>query len=322
MSARTALSQPTWWVVLSLGLVGCAARAPALGPAEPPAAIRDLASEFLSGPCAASSPEAFAAAWLAYEERHWPVYQALYHRSADSRAERGTLAAELAPRQREMCGHVRAFLAVAPGVIAPLRERVAGLLGVRPTAEVLFTVPLQWTDGRADELDGREVIALSARHDTFASTAGLAATVAHELAHDAQTLQFDDRGLSRVARALYREGRAVFAVQQLFPELGGRALGLDAAQLVAAEAATPAAAAALLPLLADPDAPPEAARRFFQGGVGAEGLPPRMGYVLGARVFADIARGTDAGRALATSPEAFQARAAGVLARLSGGAAD
>ncbi|MFT3842262.1 MAG: hypothetical protein QM723_35055 [Myxococcaceae bacterium] len=282
------------------------------------AATVDLASEFLSTACRAPAGPEFGDAWLAYEDRHQAFYDAIYYGSADAKAERKQLAAELGPRRDEMCGHARVFLMVAPEMVAAMRARVAGLVGTAPEAQVYFSAALQWTDGRREAFEGREVLVLNARHDTFARTSGLAATVAHELLHDAQTRANHgaDEQLPPLARSLYREGFAVFAVQQLFPELKDRAIGLKPEQLEAAQVAAPAAATELLRLLHTPDAGPNQ-RRFFQGGVVDEKFPPKMGYYLGDRVFQAIAAQRGVATAIRIGPAELLERAEAELTRIS-----
>jgi hypothetical protein len=280
--------------------------------------IVDLASEFLSTACRAAPGKEFAEAWLAYEDRHQGFYETLYYGSTEDRSERRRLANEMAQRRDEMCGHVRSFLVAAPGTIDVLRGRVAELVGARPQGSIFFSVALQWTDGRADSFQGREVLALNARHDTFARTSGLAATVAHELIHDAQTIasRGEDAQLPSMARSLYREGAAVFGVQLLFPELGNRALGLRPEQVERAEIVAPQAAAEVLGLLRRPDAGRDL-RRFFQGGYADECYPPKMGYYLGGRIFQDIAEKEGTRTAIRTGPKAFLERAESILGGIS-----
>jgi hypothetical protein len=124
--------------------------------------IVDLSGEFLATVCRATPGTAFAAAWLAYEDRHRELYEAFYYRSPEAWSDRRRLAHELALRRDEMCGHVRSFLVAAPGTIDALRGRVAELIGARPRARIFFSVALQWTDGRADSLRGQEVLAARA----------------------------------------------------------------------------------------------------------------------------------------------------------------
>jgi hypothetical protein len=174
-----------------IGWSGCASQGSARrGPSSSTreSGIVDLASEFLSTACHAVSATEFSNAWLAYEDRHRELYNALYYGSADSGAERQRLADELGPRRDEVCGHVRSFLIAAPGVIDHLRGPVTDLVGAPPRAPIYFTVALQRTDGRTDTFRNQEVLALNASIDTLARTSGLAATVAHELIHDAQTV--------------------------------------------------------------------------------------------------------------------------------------
>ncbi len=270
-----------------MSFAGCGVRVTTRRPAPPPA--RDLAADFLATACEADPGTPFAEAWLAHERRYWDVYAALYYRDEEALAEREALARELAPRRDEMCLHVRVFRAVAPAALDRARGEVAALMGVAPTAEVVFTAALQWTDGRTGTLGGHDLVALNARHDTFARTTGLVATLTHELIHDAQSRLGDDGVLPPLARQLYREGAAVYGTALMLRGLGDRATGLRGEQLTRASEVAPAAAAELLAALHSRE-PGELSRRFFSGGFRDPERPPKMGYYLGLRAFEALGR--------------------------------
>lgn len=297
-----------------LAATGCAAPT-AAGGAGGLAAIVDLTSSFLDRACRAPAGDAFARAWLDDERAHFDVLSPTYYADGESLGEREAMAAELGPRRDEMCGHARAFRIAAPAVVAGLRPRLAELFGAPAAAPVYFVAALQWTDGRTVAIDGRDAVVLNARHDTFARTTGLVATVAHELAHAAQAARVAgaDRALAPVARSLYREGAAVHAVTLLLPELGARATGVKADDRPRAERMLPYAAAELRAQLRHPSAEPSL-RRFFSGGVSDPVYPAKMGYVAGARIYAALGPG-----ALRVSPAEFVDRADAVLAELARG---
>ncbi len=305
-------------LVLALAAAGCAPAASPRASTRPPAAeIIDLASEFLTTACRAAPGAEFARAWLAYEDRHRAFFDAIYYDSDEARAERTTLAEELGPRRDEMCGHVRSFLVAAPGTIAALRGRVGELMGRAPESPVYFASALQWTDGRAETFEGRDVLALNARHETFARTSGLTVTIAHELIHDAQkaAMRGEDEQLAPIARALFSEGAAVYGVQLLFPEIGSRALGLRPEQIERAEVVAPQAASEILTLLRAADGQPRL-RRFFHGGVADAVYPPKMGYYLGNAIFRSLARRQGDVPAARATPGVFLAEAETYLSEL------
>ncbi|MCB9652735.1 MAG: hypothetical protein H6729_01200 [Deltaproteobacteria bacterium] len=317
-------------LVVSGGCASSSAMRDASATSRSPAAsneIVDLASEFLSTACQAPPGADFAKAWLAYEDRHRRFFDAIYYTTEAYRAERVTLAEALGPRRDEVCGQVRAFLVTAPGTIERLRARVTDLLGHAPRSPIYFAVALQGADGRADIFDNQQVLALNARHDTFARTTCLAVTLAHELIHDVQTAAATpgvDQSLSPVARALYREGGAVFGVQRLFPEIGARALGLRPEQVERADVVAPQAAQELLRLIRAPDLDlnldldpgAEALQRFFNGGYADPLYPPKMGYYLGNKIYRALAERLGAA-ASRVSASAFLTEADAYLADLS-----
>lgn len=282
---------------------------------EVPPPYSNLAQDFLDTACAAP-PQQFGAAWLAHEDRHWSVYRALYYRDGASEAERAQLARELGPRQAELCGHARAFVSVAPAVVASVRERIAALTGVTPRAQIVFTAALQWTDGNATALDDGPALALNARHDTFATTQQLAFTVAHELMHVAHDALDDGAGaLPPVAEALYREGAAVFAVEQLFPEAGDAAAHLKRAELEQLKRAPQAAAGAVLEALRSTKR--EDRSSLFSGGQRRGALPPRAGYWVGLRLYRALAQSLGSPKAALSLGRAdFLARAQALLPTL------
>ena len=298
-------------------LVACAP-SPSLRSAEPPRAETiDLASDFVATACNAPPGDDFARAWLAHEDRNWGLYSALYYRDAASRAERAQLAQELGPRRDEMCGHTRAFLAAAPQVLSAMRPRVAALMGRAPVNAVAFTAALQWTDGNVRAVDGREVLALNARHETFAQPDGLTGTIAHELIHDAQEALYGDSDdiLSPVALTLFREGAAVFGVLTIFPQLGDRATNMKPADIDTARSVLPRAAADLLAGIRASDR--QAVRRFFQGGVVDAVYPPRTGYLVALDVYRALGAARGAENALRIAPAEFRSAVEVELDRLS-----
>jgi hypothetical protein len=311
----------------ALALATACASSAATRPGEPPTenaegAIVDLATEFVATACQEAPGAEFAQAWLAYEGRHQHFFEATYYRSEEYRAERPTLAEKLGPRRDEICAHVRTFLVAAPGTIDRLKGKVADLMGHAPQATTYFAVALQWTDGKADTFDGREIIALNARHPAFATTSDLVTLIAHELIHDAQNVaaRGELQRLPPVARSLYGEGGAVFGVQVLFPGLGPGPLaglpGVRPDQLNRADAVASQAAAHMLRVLRAPQPGAELAR-FFQGGQADPLLPPRMGYYLGAKVYQDLARSRGDLAAARIAPADFVAAAETYLTNLS-----
>lgn len=124
-----------------------------------------------------------------------------------------------------------------------------------------------WTDGCGREFKGKDIYVFNARHETFSTTTGLTATVAHELVHSIHTGMFnDDRFGSPLSRSLYFEGAAVFVVQQLFPEIGDGAIGIRKEQLVTVYQSQAVVAKDLLAIW---NAPYTSAvsKKYFSGGV-------------------------------------------------------
>lgn len=299
-------------------LAACAACATAPIPAAPhEPAIVDLTSDFLRTACIEPTGVRFGQAWLAYEKRHWALFERIYYRWDWAIADRDQLAVELGPRRDEMCLHARTFMITAPAIIRSMRGEVTKLMGSEPLAAVYLPAALQWTDGRADAYDGQEIIVLNTRHDTFARTTGLVTTIAHELIHDAQSRVANDEALPPVARSLYREGAAVFGVQQILPGLGRRALGMKSADRDRATSVATIAAKVLLENLETTDVEDGLMRRFFSGGIQDPQLPPKMGYYLGNEIYTRIGAELGVVGAVRIRPDAFIVHARRVLSDIA-----
>lgn len=286
----------------------------AVDPSEPMVST-EIADAFLSEVCASDMD--FPAAWLRHEEAHWDLYGPAYYRSSAAMAARADLAAAMAGRREEMCKLARAFTLVAPAVMRSLAPRVADLLGVEPRLKLVLAAPLQWTDASGADIRGEKVYIFNARHDTFARTVGMAATIAHELVHSA--LAGREAGLpASLPLSLYHEGMAVFATQVMFPEVGPGATGLKPDELAAAERTQAAAARALLDLWARTPGSEDLAR-FFSGAWSGPEHPRKMGYFLGLKTFQRIERDLGTAAALRLQPSEFSVRAKTILIDLAAG---
>jgi hypothetical protein len=178
----------------------------------------------------------------------------------------------------------------------------------------VFTAALAWTDGTIGDVRGHSYLALNARHETFARTTDLVATVANELIHDAQATRngSGEQVMSPIGRTLYHEGAAVFGVQLLFWEIGTRALGIQEDRLPEYASAAPEAAKELVRLI-EARAPAKEGRRLFQSGVEDQTLPPKMGYYLGDLIFNELAKSRGSMPALRIAPEEFEPEALRIL---------
>lgn len=279
----------------------------------PKQATIDLADEFLEKVGTARSDESFIHAWLAYEKRHWEIFGSLYYDSNEADQERVSLARELASDQSTICRNVQLFRATAPKIVEPMRHRVTELMGHSPDASVYFVVPLQWTDGVQGRIEGKNIIALNARHPNFQESEGVATIIGHEFIHAVQLRNYPFRGLNVIARSLYAEGGAVFGVRAMFPDLPEfRVIDFYQPQWEKARRASSQAAKELQPLL---DGAPTDSQftRFFGGGEEDPVLPPRMGYYLGFKIYEAIAARRGTKEALNIEPQDFLRQAKQIL---------
>ncbi len=301
----------TWSVPIFLfWLSGCATFPTPTSKIKP-----ELANDFLKTVCS-SGEQTFSKSWLDHETKHWDFYKSLYYNDSQFLDERTTLANRYAQAKVQVCKFTRAFVEIAPSVIKVSTERVASLMNVRPRLPIYFAVALQETDGRGDVYKDEDILVLNARHDTFQRLTGLQVTVAHELVHDTQTTLQGNYKMPPVLRALYREGGAVFAIQQLYPEIGEGAWGLNANDQEKARKALAPASKALLETLDDMSAKP-AMRRFFQGGISDPMFPPKMGYVVGSEIYHRISRKIGTQAAVRISPVLFAKEAKEILSDLA-----
>ncbi|MFL5319489.1 MAG: hypothetical protein ACJ790_07510 [Myxococcaceae bacterium] len=243
----------------------------------------DFATPFLSEVCSKTDPTEFAAAWLKFEESRWDVYGAFLYQQQSDRDERPKLAKELAEEQRERtCELTRRFVSRGDAAAREMRACVERITGTAPTAPLYFAPALQWTDGRADTVKGRDSIFFNARHDSFETAAGMSNAFAHELAHNALEIRFHDAALSPMLKALYREGSATYVAELCTPSekryVNHDPLHPDRQKVMAV------AAKDLLDGLSSKEWAP-IGPRFFRGGMKDPVLPPRMGYTLGYEIF-------------------------------------
>lgn len=278
-----------------------------------------MGEDFVNSVCPAKTGPEFKTAWLRHEEKYWEFYRPIYYGDPDLEKDRNRLVQEFEGRQIEFCKNARTFLVVAPSLLKVLAVKANDLMGARPDLPFFISAPLQWTDGRGDLYRDQHVYALNAWHDTFARTTGLAVTLLHELVHAAHSSRYPNQRqeLSPFLLGLYREGAAVFAVQQVFPEVGDKATGLSDDQLKLAKLVAEKAAKEAL-TRADASTPDtKEINRFFRGGWKDATLPPKMGYFLGNEIFRRISRDSSPKAALQISPKEFAERARKKLAEIA-----
>jgi hypothetical protein len=301
--------------LLSIVIASCASI-----PKKSPTINAAIADDFLVSVCASTEDaHRFADDWLKHEKSNWNYYASIYYTDATFTNERSEIAKRYSGLKSEVCKYTRAFLETAPDVINRASVRVEQLMGVRPSLPIYFAVALQETDGRGDSYNGRDILALNARHDSFQRLTGLQVTIAHELIHATQTEIQGETQLNPIVRALYREGGAVFGVQQLYPEIGEGAWGLKMEDRELARKMIPQGAAELLAEIESSSPSTSLLRKFFQGGVRESGYPPKMGYVVGSEIYARLAKTMGAQKAVRISPQEFRSKALDILNELKSG---
>lgn len=266
------------------------------------------AVDFLDSVCTTSTSEAFRAAWLAHEEKFFDLYWSIYYRHPDFSSERPGLSYEATPRRREICKNARTFVMAAPKLMEMLVPKAREYIGANPDLPFYFVSALQPTDGKGEVYDSRDVYSLNIWRETFSRTTGMVATLFHELIHAAQSRAYPDlSALTPFARSLYREGLAVFAVKQLFPEAGDRATGLNEEQLAVAYRYVASGAREGLKHLVDPNPSIYDMDRYFWGTWRDPVQPPKLGYLIGTKVFESIAASRGVQKTLRLSPAEFGA---------------
>jgi hypothetical protein len=268
----------------------------------------ELLDDFLGAVCNQRTEAAFIEAWDQHEKRNWGFYSAVYYRNESDLFERASLKSGMKDRQKEMCKNARAFRFVAKTVVTKAAQDAADLTGVAPRTPIFFAAALQQTDGNGAEFKGRKIYVLNGRHDTYARTPGMIATITHELIHGSFSERFLDghTGLNPIQNGLYWEGAAVFAVATLYPEIGDGAIGIDKEDLKLAEKFEKCLAREVLSHWDKGKVSQETRDRFFSGRKPTDGMPRKMGYYFGLRIFQKLAQQRGAQGALSVGPGLFE----------------
>ncbi|MEZ4742899.1 MAG: DUF2268 domain-containing putative Zn-dependent protease [Bdellovibrionota bacterium] len=280
-----------------------------------------IATDFIKNVCEQNKGK-FSIQWLNHEKRFWNFYNAIYYSSEITLKERESLAQNHEENgKNKICKNARAFLIAGPAVVQALVPKIRELLGKSPSSKVYFASALQWTDGRGDKFNGKDIYALNIWHETFSRTTGLTVTIAHELIHNAHLELYPQQRqkLNPLMLPLYREGLAVFAVTKLFPEISLGATGIKVNKRKNAVKLERDVAKEFVNDYKQSNFSEKTINKFFQGKKNEGTIPSKMGYYLGLRIFQELEKEYDTNFAIHISPENFEAKAINILTKLGKG---
>lgn len=268
----------------------------------------ELLDDFVSTVCDQQTPDSFIEAWDQHEKSNWEFYSSVYYGGKADLSERDSLKLDMKDRRVEICKNARAFRSIGRQVVLMAARDVAQLTGFEPQVPIYFSAAIQQTDGNSAEYKGQRIYVLNGRHDTYARTPGMVATITHELIHGSFARRFAVRetGLKPIQNGLYWEGAAVFGVTTLYPEIGDGATGINKEDLKLVPQFEKRIAKEILSHWDKPNVGQKIRERFFSGRKPADGSPRKMGYYFGLRIFQRLAKVHGLRGALSAEPTQFE----------------